>query len=453
MLSTKKGMRVLYVALAMIVILTSLTFSPALATSSSDFVILDGHVLLKYKGTDAVVVIPDNLGIVEIASNAFLLNKTITSVTIPNGVLAIGKSAFSNCDNLSAVNLPSTLVDIGENAFESCISLKSISIPSSVTNCGFSPFLGTSITTAQFIDGGKTLIYVPADLIGYIIPNTVTKINGRAFFNCTMMLSVSIPQSVTYIGQDAFGYCVKFNAIILPNNITYFGCSPFRGTGINKPILYNGDKLLLYVPSNYTGYPIPASVTTINPGALMQCNVIKDITIPSDVTYIGDYAFYYCTALESITLKNQHVNVGESAFTGSIVPKNIITDDGKTLCYVPASTKKFVFPSTVSKINPGAFADCEFITDIVIPKTVTILGSMAFDGCYLLKTITASSNTKNIGSNPFSGYKTLIIYGEAGSEIQKSAKIYGLTFVEIPAISAVTPVSYTHLTLPTIYSV
>jgi len=430
--------RVLCVALAITVILTSLSFAPVLATNPSDFVVKDGHVLMKYTGNDAVVVIPDSLAIVEIANGAFSSNQTLTSVTVPNGVLAIGRYAFAFCDNLAAVTLPATLTYIGDHCFGGCPSLKSISLPASLKNAGYGPFRDTGITVPLLIDSGKTLIYVPTDTINYTIPSTVAKINGRAFFNCTMLLAVTIPQSVTSIEQDAFCFCIKLTAVILPTNISTFGCSPFRGTGITKPILYDSGKKLIYVPGNYTSYTIPATVTSINAGALTQCTEIKSISIPATVQSIGDFAFYYSTSLASISFASQNIPVGESAFTGTVVPNTILMDAGKTLCYVPAKTKQFTFPASVTKINAGAFADCLYITDIVIPKAVTFLGNKAFDGCGALKTLVASSKLTNIGSNPFTGMKTLTVYGEVGSEIQKSAKLYELIFVVIPAIKAVT---------------
>ena len=55
--------------------------------SNNDFVIENG-VLVKYTGTDENVIIPN--GVKKIADCAFIYNKTVKTVVIPDGVEVIG---------------------------------------------------------------------------------------------------------------------------------------------------------------------------------------------------------------------------------------------------------------------------------------------------------------------------------------------------------------------------
>ena len=54
-----------------------------------------------------------------------------------------------------------------------------------------------------------------SNLTSITIPDSVTSIGFRAFYNCTGLTSVTIPDSVTSIGDDAFYICVSLADIYL----------------------------------------------------------------------------------------------------------------------------------------------------------------------------------------------------------------------------------------------
>ncbi|MBP5177082.1 MAG: leucine-rich repeat domain-containing protein, partial [Clostridia bacterium] len=63
-------------------------------------------------------------------------DKSVTSITIPDGVTDIGDYAFAGCSGLTSVNVAGSVTSIGEGAFSSCSGLTSIIIPNSVTSIG-----------------------------------------------------------------------------------------------------------------------------------------------------------------------------------------------------------------------------------------------------------------------------------------------------------------------------
>jgi hypothetical protein len=93
---------------------------------AEDFVIRD-VVLVSYTGRINQVVIPDNLGIIEITDDAFA-HSGVISVVIPNGVKTISSGAFNSCYNLQTLTIPSSVTSIGDNPFRSCANLKQITI-------------------------------------------------------------------------------------------------------------------------------------------------------------------------------------------------------------------------------------------------------------------------------------------------------------------------------------
>lgn len=61
---------------------------------------------------------------VTIAHRAFYNCRSLSAITIPEGVTSIADSAFYNCYSLSAITIPEAVTSIGNSAFYSCHSLR-----------------------------------------------------------------------------------------------------------------------------------------------------------------------------------------------------------------------------------------------------------------------------------------------------------------------------------------
>ena len=58
---------------------------------------------------------------------------------------------------------------------------------------------------------GDEMFKVSEDLASAAIPNSVTSIGSRAFYNCYLLTYVAVPNSVTSIGSRAFYGCSSVN--------------------------------------------------------------------------------------------------------------------------------------------------------------------------------------------------------------------------------------------------
>lgn len=163
-------------------------------------------VLVKYKGSDSEVMIPNNLGVTAIGEKAFYENKTLKKVILPEGVTEIGCDAFAFCANLSEVKLPQSLHRIGTGAF-----------------------------------GYVGLIYLH-------LPASVTQIGGVAFAANTKLKHVYLPDSMSELGAYAFSYCGNLKELSLPYTLATIGDKAFENCPALKTLHIRKDGETITVP-------------------------------------------------------------------------------------------------------------------------------------------------------------------------------------------------------------
>lgn len=134
-------------------------------------------------------------GITAIATSAFHLCSSLTSITIPDSVTSIREEAFWDCDSLISITIPNSVTSIDDAVFWNCNSLTSITIPNSVTSIGEYSFA------------------LCGSLSSITVSDSVTSIGEGAFSNCTSLTSITIPDSVISIGRDVFSYCGSLSEI------------------------------------------------------------------------------------------------------------------------------------------------------------------------------------------------------------------------------------------------
>ena len=386
----------------------------------------NGYSVTGYEGMPTVVVIPETyegLPVTSIGERAFEDCFGLTSVTIGEGVTSIGERAFEDCAGLTSITIPDSVTSIGSSAFSGCSSLTSVIIPDSVTSIGSSAFAGcsslesitipfvgaeagkTSSDTYQYplgyifgtksYEGGtavtqgyhgsstssatSTTYYIPLSLRSVTV--TGGNILSGAFYNCSMLTSVTIGEGVTSIGRYAFSGCNALTSVaigsgvtsIWPIAFTFYPSLERLTVAPGNPVYHSAGNCIIETATGTliqgcksSVIPDDGSVTSIGLAAFSNCTSLTSIIIPDSVTSIGDGAFSDCTSLTSIIIPDSVTSIGDSAFLYCTGLTSVTIGDG------------------VTSIGVYAFGYCSGLTSVTIGEGVTSIWSPSFYGCYRL---------------------------------------------------------------------
>ncbi|MBQ2471233.1 MAG: leucine-rich repeat protein, partial [Acholeplasmatales bacterium] len=249
-------------------------------------------------------------------------DKSITSVTIPNGIVEIGNGAFSECEELESIVIPNTVKVIGEEAFLDCYKLSSITLPNELEKISDYAFSRCSALTA--ID----------------IPSSVGSIGEGAFSGCEKLSSITLPEGLTEIAAYLFESCVSLSQFNVPSGVTRLGYSAFSNTSIET-------------------FTIPNSVTVIDESVFYGCKALKSVSISTNIEEIPNSAFYGCSSLNNVTIPNSVTTIAGSAFYQCSSLVNIHLSDNLTSvgsqAFYMCPIKSIVLPSSLEEIESMAF--------------------------------------------------------------------------------------------------
>jgi hypothetical protein len=176
---------------------------------------------------------------------------------------------------------------------------------------------------------------------------------------------------------------------------------------------------------------IKEGVASIADYAFEYCEYIETITIPSTVKSLGVNPFNSCDSLLSIDVSAKN-NVYKSS-DGVLYKK-----DGTSLIRYPSckTDTTYQVPDTVTRIEDGAFSECENLEHVVLSQNLEYLGEEAFYYCTSLESINIPDKVTEIKYMAFSccDYLESVIIPDSVKTIGNYAFEYcgSLTTVSIP---------------------
>lgn len=238
------------------------------------------------------VSLPD--GLQDIGSSAFSLTG-LRSISIPGSVTRIGNGAFYNCASLSGVTLAEGLLHIDGWAFHGC-PLQRVRLPDSTQYVGGHAFEGCTALTEVHIPetawvdydsfSGTPWAKTNAAVTEERMPTTGTG-GVTAYTRAALTVPITRNGDFTLRGSVLTGYSGKGGAITLPEGITAIGKKAF------------------YQNTAVTSVTVPLSLRAVGESAFEGCTALQSIQLPNDLHLIGQNAFLGCTAMEGFYMPHK----------------------------------------------------------------------------------------------------------------------------------------------------
>lgn len=234
-----------------------------------------------------------------------LIDRSITSLVVPDGTEILRPHAFSGCSNITTLTLPNSLKIIYDSALHGLHSVTNLEVPDSVTRiegCNGYPNTTTNLTSLTL---GSGLEYI----------------GNNAFRNNTNLTSITInaetPPTLN-TNTNAFDNTNNCPIYVPAASVDTYKAAwtryASRIVGISPYATFNS-----IVDRSISGdYTIPSDVTYIRPYCFRSCTNLTSVTIHENVTEIGQAAFYNCTGLTSVTvLATTPPTLGSNAFSNT----------------------------------------------------------------------------------------------------------------------------------------
>lgn len=292
--------------------------------------------------------IPLGERLVSVGASAFE-SSGLKELQIPDSVTDLGESCFSGCRSLLSVEIGKGVRELPHLCFYQCAKLGSVTFSEGLESTGKCTFDLCPITALEFPSTLKTIgeeSFTRTALERLVVPDSVTKIEARAFEECESLLSADLGNGLVSLGQDAFRRCYGCMTVKIGRALSEIGAGAFDmmyGSGMfgNQESLeniavdganqhfYSRDGILYEratnkirkIPFKIAGnVAVADGVTQIVKEAPMTDGhnavvadtfenraLVTEITLPASVAVFGFHAFYGCSALTKITFLGSSV--------------------------------------------------------------------------------------------------------------------------------------------------
>lgn len=373
--------------------------------------------------------------------NLAFSSSRLISVEVPDTVTSLGKSAFAKCVNLISLKLGNGITVLSQGLIADTVKMETFVYGDNVTvvdrwltagsaleSFYVSPtvrWISPDAFSTFTIDNLKTIdvdpdngIYASSDgmlftkdmtelvrllparnLTEYKVPDTVTTISDKAFYNCRALTSLTLCEGLSYIGEAVFGNCAGLRSLSIPASVVQIEKGGID-TGAPLDSIYmgggTGKITAATVPAIKTARAITLGplVSSVQYDALRGNPDLERITVVSENrSFVSlDGALYNATGIELLAVPN--------AVPGCFVMPRSATHIADN-AFVNSSFTAVILGEDTAAIGNGAFRGTGIET-VKIPQKVKIIGANAFRDCVNLKSVYFEGNSAPfIGADAF----------------------------------------------------
>lgn len=216
------------------------------------------------------------------------------------------------------------------------------------------------------------------------LPSSIVTIEKQSFYGLTNLIKINIPESVERIGEDAFANCERLRNIKLP---------------IALKIIQKG----AFADTNISALNIPKTVKNIEGGAFGN-NVEHILLEEGNETYELKDGVLFTKGLKKLVYYPHKEIIYDNESRVKTINYNIpegVEEIGEK-AFACEQLAHIKFPSTLKRINSGAFSNCGFLEEIKLPDSLETICSGAFLRAFRGKVkISIGKNVNYIGREAF----------------------------------------------------
>lgn len=361
-----------------------------------------------------------------------IIEKSVETLTIPEGVCNIASGVLTECDHLKVINLPSSFNQ--KRSSWNCKTLQYLNISSD--NPNYSSVDGilynkekteilvvpknynqSCLTIPESVRVIKSCAFYNCNSLKEIkIQDGTVYIEWSAFWNCKSLISIYIPDSVESIGENAFSHCESLISVRLSSKIkkiekdTFFGCVSLDKLVIPESVEALGENAFL--ETSLRELIIPKNVVSIDPSNFQTIHTLKNLR---NIDVDKDNQYY--SSVDGILMDKNHQHIlaipVKKDISTFIIPEGVeeIDNDffvaGSLLSYKMRTIKHLSIPDSVTVIPEGKFKDCENLRTINLAIGIKDIGPSAFQNCSSLQRVQIPGSVEKIGTGAFSGCESL----------------------------------------------
>ncbi len=233
--------------------------------------------------------------VVEIGDGAFANTETLEEVTLPASLAKLGSAAFKDCTSLKNIALPAGLEKLESDTFANCASLEVVS-------------LGNIKTMGKYVFSG---CYALRELT---LPKTLEVIEPLSFLGCENLSVLNVEEGNAKY-KTADGAVIEANEEGEWNKIVLYPQGKDGEFVIPESITEIGDRAF-YDCDGLTNVVFHGGFKTIGAESFFDCDGLTKIDMPDSARKIGSYAFASCNELREFVVNSNLTDYEDNAFDG-----------------------------------------------------------------------------------------------------------------------------------------